>query len=126
MGKTIQAIAVILHNRPNKTNHALEAIWKQSDVSHEWKGKPSERGNTLIIVPTVAIRQWQMEIARFTREGSLSVKVYHGSDRSTSLEDLLSFDVIITSYKVQCIVEQRKVLFYLIENLAIEIIDSGD
>lgn len=101
MGKTIQAIAVILHNRPDKTNQVLEAAWNQSDESHEWKGKPSERGNTLIIVPTVAIRQWQMEIARFTREGSLSVKIYHGSDRSTTLEDLLSYDVIITSYKVR-------------------------
>ena len=100
MGKTIQAISIILQNRPMKGNKAQDEVWKQSDIAHEWKGKISEHGNTLIVVPTVAIKQWQMEIARFTREGSLTVKVYHGADRSTTLEDVLSYDVILTSYKV--------------------------
>jgi SNF2 family DNA or RNA helicase len=59
------------------------------------------RGGTLIVLPTVAIRQWQMEIARFTLEGSLTVKVYHGSNREDSVADLLKdTDVILTSYKV--------------------------
>ena len=52
------------------------------------------------MLPTVAIRQWQTEIARFTEGGSLSVQVYHGSDRNTRVEDLLATDVVITSYKV--------------------------
>lgn len=100
MGKTIQGIALILANRPDSSNKEQIKLWQQSDDAHEWKGKLSERGNTLIIVPTVAIRQWQMEIARFTKEGCLKVKVYHGADRTASIEDILSYDVIITSYKV--------------------------
>lgn len=55
---------------------------------------------TLIVLPTVAIRQWQTEIARFTEAGSLTVQVYHGSDRNTDVQDLLKTDVVITSYKV--------------------------
>ena len=35
----------------------------------------SIRASTLIILPTIALRQWQMEVSRFTREGVLSVKV---------------------------------------------------
>jgi hypothetical protein len=49
----------------------------------------------------VAIRQWQTEIARFTRGGALTVKVYHGSDRNTTAQDLTTADVVLTSYKVR-------------------------
>jgi SNF2 family DNA or RNA helicase len=41
-----------------------------------------------------------MEIARFTEEGALSVKVYHGSNRSCSLQDITDADVVLTSYQV--------------------------
>ena len=59
-----------------------------------------QRGGTLLVLPTVAIRQWQAEIARFTLEGSMTVQVYHGADRQTSLQKLASTDVVITSYKI--------------------------
>ena len=59
------------------------------------------KAGTLIVLPTVAIRQWQTEIARFTREGALTVKVYHGSDRNTMVADLQNTDVVLTSYKVK-------------------------
>ena len=39
------------------------------------------RGQTLVVVPTVALRQWQSEILRFTKEGHLSISVYHGNSR---------------------------------------------
>lgn len=55
---------------------------------------------TLIVLPTVAIRQWQTEIARFTDPGALTVQVYHGSDRNTDVQDLRKTDIVITSYKV--------------------------
>jgi DNA repair protein RAD16 len=100
MGKTIQAVSLILTNRPNKLNKEQLKAWNESDLAHEWKGKPSERAGTLIVVPTIAIRQWHMEIARFTKEGALKVKIYHGADRSITVDDILSYDVIITSYKV--------------------------
>jgi len=67
-----------------------------TDVSSEFKA----RGGTLIVLPTIAIRQWQTEIARFTLEGSLTVQVYHGVDRNTTIDELLKTDVVITSYKV--------------------------
>lgn len=100
MGKTIQAIALVLTNRPDSSNVNLQKMWQSSDEAHEWTGQPNYKGGTLIVLPTIAIRQWQMEFARFTREGSLKVKVYHGADRSITVEDILKYDVILTSYKV--------------------------
>lgn len=101
-GKTIQAIAMMLYNRPSNKNQGLQRIWDESDVAHGIEeGVKLPRAGTLIVLPTVAIRQWQLEIARFTAEKALTVKIYHGSDRNTTVEDLMSYDVIITSYKVR-------------------------
>jgi DNA repair protein RAD16 len=99
MGKTIQAISLMLANRPNFSDFGQMREWAASDERH--CAEPGlTKASTLIVLPTVAIRQWQTEIARFTRNGSLTVKVYHGSDRNTTVEDLTSVDVVLTSYKV--------------------------
>lgn len=128
MGKTMQAIALIMSNRPPKQEdiaaaanlcHPVEskssprnknaskpppvtrdvdastlatlARWDESDRRHyisqavsstasaaekasvEFERLP--KAGTLVMVPTIALRQWQMEILRFTREGSLTVGV---------------------------------------------------
>ncbi|RYG64181.1 hypothetical protein EON64_14500 [archaeon] len=110
MGKTIQAIALMLHNRPARGDAELEEVWAASDNAHAHSTLTETssihaqlpRAGTLIVLPTVAIRQWQLEIVRFTRESSLRVKVYHGSDRNLGVEDITEgeYDVVITSYKV--------------------------
>eukprot|EP01032_Pedospumella_encystans_P019528 gene19528-22199_t len=116
MGKTIQAIALMLQNRPDMSDFAQLREWAASDARHAAPAildsstsstssssegpEPMVRCGTLIVLPTVAIRQWQTEIARFTKEGSLTVKVYHGSDRNTSALDLTKTDIVLTSYKI--------------------------
>ena len=95
MGKTIQAISLILDNRPLKVVtsksksasndfklyqeqddlwSAMEAVF-YSENSNSISSLKLLRAGTLIVLPTVAIRQWQSEIARFTAPGSLSVFV---------------------------------------------------
>lgn len=91
---------MILSNRPDINDKDLQDLWLESDAAHGFSDESLPKGGTLIVLPTVAIRQWQMEINRFTREGTLKVKVYHGSDRSASSDDLSQYDIIITSYKV--------------------------
>jgi len=105
----------MLQNRPDMSDFAQLREWAASDARHvtappvasstssaSSSAPPAEmvRCGTLIVLPTVAIRQWQTEIARFTKEGSLTVKVYHGSDRNTTALDLTKTDVVLTSYKV--------------------------
>ena len=68
MGKTIQAIALILGNRVN--TKSINKEWNESDKRHQFTGSKSNRGNTLIVLPTIAIRQWQAEIFRFTRQSN--------------------------------------------------------
>ncbi|KAG9243124.1 DNA repair protein RAD16 [Calycina marina] len=75
MGKTIQAVSLIMSDWPAK--------------------QP-----TLVLIPPVALMQWQQEIADYT-DGTLKTLVYHGTNLKTktlSLADLKKYDVILISY----------------------------
>jgi len=75
MGKTIQAVSLIMSDWPAK--------------------QP-----TLVLIPPVALMQWQQEISDYT-DGTLKTFVYHGTNiksRGLSLEDLMEYNVILMSY----------------------------
>ncbi|KAI5301945.1 DNA repair protein rad16 [Ascosphaera pollenicola] len=75
MGKTIQAVSLLMSDFPAKL--------------------PS-----LVVVPPVALMQWQSEIKAYTSD-KLKVLIYHNSTTKTKLfttEELASYDVIIVSY----------------------------
>lgn len=97
MGKTIQAIAVMLANRPSELH---SEAWTRQEASHGRAPDPSMRAGTLVVCPLIALLQWQTEIARFTREGSLSVLVYHGSSREDAKALLQQADVVLTTYSI--------------------------
>ena len=105
MGKTIEAISLILSNRPPAV---ATKEWKESDERHNFSlTKGHFRGKTLVVVPTIAIRQWQAEILRFCRVGSLSVFVYHGDNRGQDMRSVSEADIVLTTYKIMEI-EYRK------------------
>jgi len=76
MGKTIQACSLIMSDYPAK--------------------QP-----TLVVVPPVALMQWQTEITDYT-SGALKVLVYHVSAnpkcKSITKKDLMKYNVIMISY----------------------------
>ena len=74
MGKTIQAISLMLANRPGP-EHTEE--WDKSDKDHDGEINPKMRAGTLVVCPLIALLQWQSEIAKFTQEGSLKVCVVY-------------------------------------------------
>lgn len=73
MGKTIQTIGLIMHNREN--------------------------GPTLVVAPTVALMQWRSEIDQHTG-GKLKVNIFHGANRAKTAKELNQYDVILTTYAV--------------------------
>ncbi|KAI9671579.1 MAG: DNA repair protein rad16 [Caeruleum heppii] len=73
MGKTIQAVSLIMSDYPAKSP-------------------------TLVIVPPVALMQWQNEIRDYTN-GKLKVLVYHGIQvKKLTVKQLRGYDVLMTSY----------------------------
>lgn len=74
MGKTIQTVALLMKDPPGC-------------------------GPTIVVAPTVALIQWKNEIDLHTG-GKLKVLVYHGQNRSNNEQELISHDVILTTYAV--------------------------
>lgn len=74
MGKTIQTIALFMSDKQKTPN--------------------------LVVGPTVALMQWKNEIEKHTVPGSLKVLLYHGANRATDVDELMKYDVILTSYSV--------------------------
>ncbi|KAL9124585.1 MAG: hypothetical protein Q9217_006097 [Psora testacea] len=75
MGKTIQAVSLIMSDHP-------------------------AQDPTLVVVPPVALMQWQNEIEQYT-DGKLKVLLYHNTNpkvKNLKVKDLRAFDVIMISY----------------------------
>lgn len=75
MGKTIQAVSLIMSDFPAKDP-------------------------TLVVVPPVALMQWQAEINSYT-DGKLKVLVYHNTNpkvKNMKVKELKAFNVIMVSY----------------------------
>lgn len=73
MGKTIQMIALMMHDRNKMPN--------------------------MVVAPTVALMQWKSEIEQHTNN-ALKVALFHGANRAKNIAELDDFDVILTSYAV--------------------------
>ncbi|XP_018490935.1 ATP-dependent helicase rhp16-like [Raphanus sativus] len=81
MGKTIQAISLVLARR-----EAARALFREAV------------GCTLVICPLAALSHWSDEIERYTSPGSTKVLVYHGPKRDKNAEEFKKYDFVLTTY----------------------------
>lgn len=79
MGKTIQTVAMLV-----------------SDTS---RNKTAGEAGTLVVAPTVALMQWKSEIELYTNN-SLSILIYHGTNREQSVAKLKEYDIVLTTYNL--------------------------
>ena len=94
MGKTVQAIALVLAKREFELGcEPDQSIPCSSSL------KPAIKG-TLVICPVVAVTQWVSEIDRFTLKGNTKVLIYHGANRGRSGNRFADYDFVITTYSV--------------------------
>ncbi|KAF9590431.1 hypothetical protein IFM89_035266 [Coptis chinensis] len=96
MGKTIQAIALVLAKRViSKGGGGFNG-----GMPLFGSGEQSTIKATLVICPVVAVLQWVNEIAQHTVEGSTKVLVYHGANRKKSAVQFSDYDFVITTYSI--------------------------
>ncbi|XP_010244485.1 PREDICTED: DNA repair protein RAD16 [Nelumbo nucifera] len=95
MGKTIQAIALVL------AKHASHRSSTGSTGPLSSPGPSTALPKvkcTLVICPVVAVMQWADEIDRFTPKGSTKVLVYHGVNKKKIMNEFSEFDFVLTTY----------------------------
>lgn len=81
MGKTIQAISLVLARR-----EAARDLFRET------------MGLTLVICPLAAVSQWLDEIERYTSPGSTKVLTYHGAKKEKNAEEFKKYDFVLTTY----------------------------
>lgn len=66
------------------------------------KNKPGTRAGTLVVCPLIALSQWKSEIEKFTEPNTLSIGIYHGTNRATAMPVAMmqKYDVVLTTYQV--------------------------
>ncbi|KAH0673032.1 hypothetical protein KY284_024119 [Solanum tuberosum] len=92
MGKTVQAIALVLAKR-----EIGQAISDSSLPLPTHYILPTVKG-TLVICPVVAVIQWVNEIDCFTTKGSYTILVYHGANMEKNICRFAEYDFVITTY----------------------------
>ncbi|KAL3652640.1 hypothetical protein CASFOL_002321 [Castilleja foliolosa] len=94
MGKTLQAIALVLLKRSITRGLCGPTTSKTSS-----EGLPAIKG-TLVICPVVAAMQWVSEIEKSTSKGSTKVLIYHGANREKNHYQFAEYDFVITTYSI--------------------------
>lgn len=92
LGKTIQALSLILSN-PRPTNEWIDENQKKTFPKAAGKG-------TLVVAPLALIKQWEAEIKdKVSHDHKLKVLVHHGPSRTKRFDDLKKYDVVISTYQ---------------------------
>ncbi|KAK8961924.1 hypothetical protein KSP40_PGU007486 [Platanthera guangdongensis] len=94
MGKTIQAISLVLTARSLSTRRQLD----DSVFLPDEKDPLPTAKCTLVICPVVAVIQWLGEIDAHTTKGAVKVLVFHGPKRSAAGYNFDDYDFVITTY----------------------------
>ncbi|WMV38997.1 hypothetical protein MTR67_032382 [Solanum verrucosum] len=92
MGKTVQAIALVLAQRELKKGSSI--LSSSPSTSQEL---PTVKG-TLVVCPVIGALQWFREIERCTTKDSNKTLLYHGTNRGKFTYNLEEYDFVITTY----------------------------
>uniref|UniRef100_A0A3Q7HEA8 Uncharacterized protein n=1 Tax=Solanum lycopersicum TaxID=4081 RepID=A0A3Q7HEA8_SOLLC len=95
MGKTLQAIALVLAQRDlKKATNGSSILLSSPGTSQEL---PTVKG-TLVVCPVIGASQWLREIERCTTKESNKTLLYHGTNRGKFTSNLEEYDFVITTY----------------------------
>lgn len=78
VGKTIQALALILANPP----------------------KDPKQKTTLIVAPLALLKHWPREVDEKVKSGhKLRVHVFHGQGKNIAVDRIKQYDIVLTNYE---------------------------
>ncbi|KQJ81446.1 DNA repair protein RAD5B [Brachypodium distachyon] len=102
LGKTVMTIALILSNPRGEQSRYIERDVRpvRGRDTRARTSSPSIRGGTLIVCPMALLGQWKDELEAHSTQGSLSVFVYYGGDRTGDLRLMAEHTVVLTTYRV--------------------------
>ncbi|KAJ5584408.1 SNF2 family helicase/ATPase [Penicillium hispanicum] len=95
LGKTLSILSLALSSLPEADE--WENMPPSSDLIKSVPGIRNTR-TTLLVVPLSAVNNWVVQIKEHLEPESVKYYVFHGSSRTTDLDELSSYDLVITTY----------------------------
>ncbi|KAG5300791.1 DNA repair protein rad5 [Histoplasma ohiense] len=107
LGKTIEMLSLIHSHKPEVVKGQFAGFDTLSGAIFNTSRPVPAPYTTLVVAPTSLLAQWESEAMKASKEGSMKVLVYYGSDKTADLRKLCfmsnpnsSPNLIITSYGV--------------------------
>ncbi|KAH0543143.1 hypothetical protein FGG08_002488 [Glutinoglossum americanum] len=94
LGKSLTALSLIVGSLDDINTPAAH----DKMDSPESRREASHSRTTLIVTPKSTLSSWEEQIKTHINPGAVSVHVYHGEKRETSISRLLDHDIVITTY----------------------------
>lgn len=94
-----------------KTLTILSLIVGSLDEADVWGEQPAPANDgekrlirnsktTLLVAPLSTVANWEEQIGNHIRKDTLNVCIYHGANRTTDIQELAKYDVVITTYSI--------------------------
>ncbi|XP_032689169.1 transcription termination factor 2 [Odontomachus brunneus] len=100
LGKTLTMISLIMATLGNEDSMVGNDESDDSDDGWNKKKPLRHAGGTLVVCPASLLSQWEKEVLDKCKQGSLSVQIYHGSNRENVPTRLAKNDIVITTYNI--------------------------
>ena len=96
LGKSLSSLALIVHSLQE-----AEA-WAATECPKDDSALPLlvHSRATLLVCPVSTIANWEDQIKQHVEPDTLSYYIYHGNNRISDLEQLATYDIVITTYSV--------------------------
>ncbi|KAI9369455.1 SNF2 family N-terminal domain-containing protein [Aspergillus egyptiacus] len=97
LGKTLSILSLVVSSLAQAREWATMPPLPDLVRSH-----PGIRNTktTLLVVPLSTVNNWVSQIKEHLQDDALSYYVFHGSSRTTNVEELSKYDLVITTYSI--------------------------
>lgn len=95
LGKTLSILALILETLPQSRRWENQS--PNPDLVRHNPGIRNVR-TTLLVSPLSAVNNWIAQIKDHLKQKAISYYVFHGPSRTTNVDELCQYDLIITTY----------------------------
>lgn len=97
LGKTLSILSLVVATLPE--SRQWETMVPSPELVRDSPGIRNTR-TTLLVSPLSAVHNWVAQIKEHLKQNAISYYVFHGSSRTTDVEELSQYDLVITTYSI--------------------------
>ena len=95
LGKTLSVLSLVLSSQAESWEWAKKP--PQSDLIHNLPGIRNTK-TTFLVAPLSAVNTWAMQVREHLAPKALSFYLFHGSGRTSDVDELAQHDLVVTTY----------------------------